>query len=133
MRAPFSVFSLSHTRLTLPPTHLYFYLYSLPLPPSPSPANTNRNTALATAARDLEFGAHQLARSAGGYRDRAVARARAVRVLGRCPAAWSQDPTTWPLKEMGGQVEEEVDADEVREVADVVRKACARARKSMRG
>ena len=98
--------------------------------PFPSLANTDRNAALASAARDLEFGAHQLARSAGGYRDRAVARARAVRVLGRCPAAWSQDPTAWPLQDMEG---EDIDADEVREVADVVRKACARARKSMRG
>lgn len=84
-----------------------------------------RNAILAAAARDLEFGVHQLVRSAGGYRDRAAARTRAIKALARCDAAWQTGTDTAPA----AVVDEDIDLEEAREAVEAVRRECLKVRK----
>ncbi|KAH9931643.1 ATP-dependent DNA helicase [Epithele typhae] len=88
-----------------------------------------KNKALARAARDLEFDVHQHVRSAGGYRDRGAAKARAVAALARADgAAWAAAGAL----ALGGDGGDE-DVEEGREVAEVVRRAYAAACRTGRG
>ena len=95
-----------------------------PLTSSPHPLHDYRNAILAAAARDLEFGVHQLVRSAGGYRDRAAARTRAIKALARCDAAWQTGADAAAVV-----VDEDVDLEEAREAVEAVRRECSKVRK----
>ena len=76
----------------------------------------NRDNVLENAARDLEFGVHQLVSSAGGYRDRGAARVKAVKTLTQREAVWSTD---------SGPTQDE-EAEETREIVELVRQVCQR-------
>ncbi|KAI8994156.1 ATP-dependent DNA helicase [Trametes punicea] len=76
-----------------------------------------KNVILSTAARELEFSAHSLCRTTDGYRERAAGKVRAIKLLAQ--------PQTWNAA-TGSDAALDEEYEDAREVADTLRKVCAR-------